>query len=102
MLSYSLTRLDAAISCCQRYKASLHFWRTKNKKEVDIVVCMPERLLPIEVKSDKKIQARYLKDIQSFLKKEKEKVGILVSGTDEVNVLEDKETSIYIFHFWMF
>ena len=96
-----IRRLDTAISCCREYEARLHFWRTKNKEEVDIAVCIPERLMPIEVKSDKKIQAKYLRGIRNFLKKEKEKVGILISGTDEVDALKDKETSIYIFPFWM-
>ncbi len=94
-------RLDTVISSLG-YEARLHYWRTKTKEEVDIVVYTPERLLPIEVKSDKKIQVKHLKGLKSFLEKEKERVGILVSGVEDADILEEKGVCIYILPFWMF
>ncbi|MDM7920217.1 MAG: ATP-binding protein, partial [Methanosarcina sp.] len=81
--------------------ARLYYWRTKTKEEVDIVVYTPERLLPIEIKSDKKIQTRHLKGIKSFLKKEKEKIGVLIGRFEDAGILEEGETSIYLLPYWM-
>lgn len=93
-------RLDTAISR-MGYNAKLHYWRTKAKEEVDIVVYTPERLLPIEVKSDKKIRARHLKGLRSFLEKEKEGVGILIGRFEDVDILDNGKTRIYLLPSWM-
>lgn len=95
-----IKRLDTAISL-MGYEAKLHYWRTKTKEEVDIVVYTPERLLPIEVKSDKKIQARHLKGLRSFFEKEKERVGVLIGRFEDVDILDDRKTHIYMLPYWM-
>ncbi|SPD74704.1 hypothetical protein PITCH_A300007 [uncultured Desulfobacterium sp.] len=84
-----------------RHEARLHYWRTKAKEEVDIVIYTPDRLLPIEVKSDKKIQARHLKGLKSFLKKEKEKIGVLIGRFEDAQILEEDKTKIYLLPYWM-
>ena len=95
-----ISRLDAII-IRHRFTAKLHYWRTRTKEEVDIVVYTPERLIPIEVKSEKKIAARHLKGLRSFLEKEKEQVGILVGRFAEVDIIEEDNTRIYIIPYWM-
>lgn len=82
-------------------EARLHYWRTKTKEEVDIVIYTPERLLPIEIKSDKKIQTKHLKGIRSFFSKEKEKVGVLVGRFEDADILEDEKSRIYLLPYWM-
>lgn len=83
------------------HEARLHYWRTKTKEEVDIVVYTPERLLPIEIKSDKKIQTKHLKGIRSFLVREKEKAGVLVGRFEDADILEEGKTRIYLLPYWM-
>ncbi|MEC4675930.1 MAG: DUF4143 domain-containing protein, partial [Nitrospirota bacterium] len=83
------------------HEARLHYWRTRAKEEVDIVVYTPERLLPIEIKSDKKIQTKHLKGIRSFFAKEKEKVGVLVGRFEDADILEEGKTRIYLLPYWM-
>ena len=83
------------------YEGRLHYWRTKTKEEVDIVVYTPERLLPIEVKSDKKIQSRHLKGLRSFLQKENESIGVLVGRFEDVDILEEDKIKIYMLPYWM-
>jgi predicted AAA+ superfamily ATPase len=82
-------------------EARLHYWRTKTKEEVDIVVYTPERLLPIEIKSDKKIQTKHLKGLRSFFEKEKEKVGVLVGRFEDADILKDEKSRIYMLPYWM-
>ena len=84
-----------------KHESRLHYWRTRTKEKVDIVVYTPERLLPIEIKSDKKIQTKHLKGIRSFFEKEKEKVGVLVGRFEDADILEEGETRIYLLPYWM-
>lgn len=84
-----------------RPDARLHYWRTKTKEEVDIVIYLPDRLLPIEVKSDKKIQTRHFKGLKRFLQKEKENVGVLVGRFEDADILEAGKTRIYLLPYWM-
>jgi hypothetical protein len=83
------------------HEVRLHYWRTKTKEEVDIIVYTPERLLPIEIKSDKKIQTKHLKGIRSFFTKEKENVGVLVGRFEDADIIEEDNTRIYLLPYWM-
>ncbi len=89
------------IASFMEHEAKLHYWRTKTKEEVDIIVYTPERLLPIEIKSDKKIQTKHLKGIRSFITKEKEKVGVLVGRFEDADIIEEDKTRIYLLPYWM-
>jgi len=79
----------------------LHYWRTKAKEEVDLVIATPERLLPVEIKSDSRVQPRHLRGLRRFLAKEQERNGILVGRFDDVDLIEDKGTRIILLPFWM-
>jgi uncharacterized protein len=79
----------------------LHYWRTKSKEEVDLVLHSSNRMIPVEVKSDKKIQARDLKGLKNFLQKEKEKIGILVGRFEEADIIEEGNTRIFLVPHWM-
>ncbi len=83
------------------YGTRLHYWRTKTKEEVDIVVYTPERLLPIEVKADKKVQTRHLKGLKRFFQKEGETTGILIGRFEDVEILQEDKTKIYVIPYWM-
>lgn len=95
-----INRLNSIISLSTE-QVQLHYWRTKTKEEVDFVVVTPERLLPIEVKSDKKIQIRQMKGIKSFLEKEKEDVGVVIGKFEDVDILEYGEKKIYLLPYWL-
>lgn len=81
--------------------ARFHYWRTKTKEEVDIVIQTSERLLPIEIKSDKRVQTKYLKGLRSFLEKENELTGILIGRFEKADIIQDGEKRIYLMPFWM-
>ena len=101
LLENAIANRLGTIFSTQGYEARLHYWRTKTKEEVDIVVYTPEKLLPIEIKNDKRVKIRHLKGLRSFLKKEKEKEGILVCGVEEADILEEKDIRLYVLPFWM-
>jgi hypothetical protein len=84
------------------YETRLHYWRTRTKEEVDIVLAGPTRLLPIEVKSDRRIRPRHLKGIRSFLEKEKETVGIVAGRFENAEILSEGKSRIYLLPYWFF
>jgi predicted AAA+ superfamily ATPase len=79
----------------------LHYWRTRSQEEVDLVISAPDRLIPVEVKSDKKLQKKDLKGLRRFLEKEKEKTGILVGRFEEADILEEGKTEIILLPHWI-
>lgn len=79
----------------------LHYWRTRSQEEVDLVISAPDRLIPVEVKSDKKLQKKDLKGLRRFLEKEKEKTGILVGRFEEADILEEGRAEIILLPHWM-
>jgi uncharacterized protein len=79
----------------------LHYWRTRSQEEVDLVISAPDRLIPVEVKRDKKLQKKDLKGLRRFLEKEKEKTGILVGRFEEADILEEGKTEIILLPHWI-
>ncbi|MBX2926514.1 MAG: ATP-binding protein [Saprospiraceae bacterium] len=49
--------------------ASLHYWRTQNQAEVDFVINLGHRVLPVEIKSAKMKKPELSRSFQSFLSK---------------------------------
>lgn len=49
--------------------ASLHYWRTQNQAEVDFVVNLGHRILPVEVKAGKLQQPALSRSFRSFIEK---------------------------------
>lgn len=92
-------RLQSVIAR-EGYGTRLHYWRTRAKEEVDIVLAGPAGLLPIEVKYDRKVRPRHLHGIKAFLEKEKERVGIVVGRWDEAEIIEDGKSRIYLIPHW--
>jgi predicted AAA+ superfamily ATPase len=74
---------------------AFHYWRMKDK-EVDFVI--KDKLIPVEVKTEKKIYANELKPLQYFMKKYKAKKGIVVYDGEK----EEKLDSITILPFLRF
>ena len=93
-------RLQAELTLTRR-QARLHYWRTKAKEEVDLVVATPQTLLPIEIKSDRSPQKRYLRGIVKFLDKETETKGVLIGRFDAVEVVRQDGWEIFLLPLWM-
>lgn len=82
-------------------QARLHFWRTKSKDEIDLVVVTPQRLLPIEIKSDRMPQKRHIRGIVKFLAKESETSGVVVGRFDALEVVRQDGREIFLLPLWL-
>jgi len=72
----------------QRFKARF-FSRTPQKDEVDMVLSIEERLVPVEVKIKPEIKGKDTAAIIKFLKRTGFKKGYLISGKDEKTFAKD-------------
>ena len=71
--------------------ASLHFWRTKDKAEVDFIINFGDMVIPIEVKSELKIP-KIQRSMRSFIDKYKPEKAIIINKTlkDSIQVHNTK------------
>ncbi|MFH1000137.1 MAG: DUF4143 domain-containing protein [Bacteroidota bacterium] len=51
------------------HKASLHFWRTKDKAEVDFILHAPSGIIPVEVKYSDLKTASMTRSFRNFIEK---------------------------------
>lgn len=79
--------------------ATVHFWRTKDKAEVDFVVNTGEEILPIEVKYKRLARPSVERSMRSFIEKYSPKKALVVNLT-----LKEKmrigETEVIFLPFW--
>jgi hypothetical protein len=93
-------RLQAELSLTRSH-ARLHYWRTRTGEEVDLVVSTPQALLPIEIKSDRTPQKRYIKGIGKFFSKEGAAVGVLIGRFEAVDVVRLEGKEVFLLPLWM-
>jgi len=94
------TRLQSEL-LLTRISASLHYWQTKAKEDVDLVLATPQTLLPIEIKSERVYQKRHIRNLVKFLTKEKEAKGLLIGRFDAVQVIKQDHLEIFFVPLWM-
>ena len=83
-----------------RYNAaSLHFWRTKDKAEVDFIIDSGNSLLPIEVKYKKMKQAEIKRSLRNFIEKYKPEKAFIINLSLEETIAVGK-TEVVIMPFW--
>ncbi len=61
----------------------LHFWRDANGLEVDLLVDLGTRRIPIEIKAGQTVNADYFKGLDKYTKLSGDPSGIVVYGGDE-------------------
>lgn len=75
--------------------AEIHFWRSKEKAEVDFVFETPREIIPIEVKYKKLKEPEVTKSLRSFIKKYKPQRAIVVNLSYE-GVVSINTTKVFI------
>jgi len=79
--------------------ARIHFWRTKEKAEVDFILQGKNGVIPVEVKFKDLKKVQISRSFRSFLKKYKPQTGIIVSlNFSEIITIE--ETAVRFIPFW--
>lgn len=80
--------------------ASIHFWRTQDKAEVDFVINTGLRVIPIEVKYSNLKMPQTTRSFKSFISKYKPKKAFIVHLGDPHLPIEFKGTKIYFIPYY--
>jgi len=79
--------------------ASLHFWRTKDKAEVDFVVNFGKSTLPIEVKYKSFIKPKISRSLRSFIKRYSPKRAMVINRNFKEKLMVG-QTEVIFLPFW--
>jgi len=79
------------------FNEKINYWRTTGKAEVDFILHLDNKLIPVEVKSQTKIRKSFL----SFLKTYKPKTGVVFTEKEcKIKKIEDTKVA-FIPHFYI-
>ncbi len=73
-LVYNLLRAKT-----KRFGATVHFWRTKDGSEVDFVIRLGEKVIPVEVKFQELKRAKVTRSLRSFIRRYRPERAYVVS-----------------------
>ncbi|MFH1777878.1 MAG: ATP-binding protein [Candidatus Omnitrophota bacterium] len=79
--------------------ASLHFWRTKDKAEVDFVINYGKSVVPIEVRYQRFVQPEITRSLRSFLEKYYPKNAFVIT-IDYAKSLRIENTNVHFIPYW--
>lgn len=79
--------------------SKIHFWRTKDKAEVDFVIDEGKNLIPIEIKYKRLKDHKISPALNNFIKKYQPKRALIVNLSLKDNFILD-DTEIFVIPFW--
>ncbi len=88
--AFIIEEIIRGIQCMLEPGIDFHYYRTRDRSEVDLVIEGPFGLVPIEIKLGHKITQRDLTGLKSFLEDTQAPFGILVSNAERTELLTDR------------
>jgi hypothetical protein len=77
------------LQCTLQTGMEFHYYRTRDRSEIDLIIEAPFGLIPIEIKLGRKLNKRQLLGLNNFLKETSANFGILVNTSDRIELLSD-------------
>ncbi len=87
--AFVIEEIIRGFQCTMRAGIDFHFYRTKDKSEIDLIISGPFGVIPIEVKLGYKIKQRMLTPLKNFIGDISARFGILVNNADRIEFLSD-------------
>lgn len=87
--SFVVEEIIRGFQCTLTAGIDFHFYRTKDKSEIDLIIDAPFGVIPIEIKLGHKINKRMLTALKQFLKDTNAPLGILVNNSEKIEFLAD-------------
>jgi len=79
--------------------AEIHFWRTKDKAEVDFVITLGQRTLPVEVKFKELKKPEIGRSLRSFISRYQPEMAWVIN-TELKKKIKLEKTEISFLPFW--
>jgi hypothetical protein len=87
--SFVIEEIIRGFQCTLKSGIEFHFYRTKDKSEIDLIVDAPFGIIPVEVKLGHKINKRMLTALKNFIQETKAKIGLLINNSTKIEMLTD-------------
>jgi len=87
--SFVIEEIIRGLSCTMQSGVDFHFYRTRDRSEIDLIVEGAFGVIPIEVKLGHSVKKRGLMALETFLRNTGAKHGILVNSSDKIERLSN-------------
>ncbi len=86
---FIIEEIIRGFQCTMKAGIDFHFYRTKDKSEIDLIVSGSFGIIPIEIKLGYKINQRMLTSLKNFINDTGAHFGILVNNAERIEILSD-------------
>ncbi len=97
--SFVVEEIIRGLQCTMQSGVDFHYYRTKDRSEIDLIVEGPFGLLPIEVELGHTVRRASLKALRTFLKDTGARFGILVNNSEKIELVADDVVQIPAIYF---
>ena len=87
--AYVIEEVIRGFQCTMKTGIDFHFYRTKDKSEIDLIVSGPFGVIPIEIKLGYKVNQRMLTSLKNFINDTGVRFGILINNAERIEFLTD-------------
>lgn len=87
--SFVIEEIIRGFHCTLQPGIDFHFYRTKDKSEIDLIIDGPFGVIPVEIKLGHTVKQRMLTSLKIFIEDTKAPFGILVNNSDKIELLTD-------------
>jgi hypothetical protein len=87
--AFVIEEVIRGFQCSMKAGIDFHFYRTKDKSEIDLIVSGPFGVIPIEIKLGYKINQRMLTSLKNFINDTGVPFGILINNAERTELLTD-------------
>jgi hypothetical protein len=88
--AFVIEEIIRGFQCILKPGIDFHFYRTRDRSEIDLIVDGPFGSLPFEVKLGTRLQQRMLGPLKTFIKETGAALGILVNNSDKIEIVADR------------
>lgn len=86
---FVIEEIIRGFQCTMKAGIDFHFYRTKDKSEIDLIVSGPFGVIPVEIKLGYKVNQRMLTSLKNFISDTGRRFGILVNNAERIEFLTD-------------
>ncbi len=97
--AFVIEEIIRGFQCTLKTGLDFHFYRTKDKSEIDLIVAGSFGVIPFEIKLGHKVNQRMLTGLKNFIQDTKAPFGVLVNNADKIELLSDNIIQIPAVYF---
>lgn len=97
--AFVIEEIIRGFQCTLMTGLDFHFYRTKDKSEIDLIVGGSFGVIPFEIKLGHKVSQRMLTGLKKFIQDTKTSFGVLVNNAEKIELLSDNIIQIPAVYF---